>query len=99
LPSVSALSEKYYVNGKVKEGMAGAYYPSKDVTYKVYFDKEKLPYLGLWVTQGEYGGDYNCALEPTNGFYDSVEAAQRDGDIFILKKEEKLNFSIKMELK
>jgi hypothetical protein len=34
--------EKYYVNGRLEEGYCGIYYPSKDVNYKVYFNKKKI---------------------------------------------------------
>lgn len=91
--------EKYYVKGRVKEGSCGAYYPSKDVTYNVYFDKEKLPYVGFWVTEGGFRGDYNCALETTNGYYDSIDMATKEEKIMVLKPQERLEFKIEIELK
>jgi galactose mutarotase-like enzyme len=91
--------EKYYVNGRVNEGYCGAFYPSKKVNYKVYFDKEKLPYLGFWVTEGGFRGDYNCALEPTNGYYDQIEIAKKEQGLFVLKPKGILDFTIKIELK
>jgi galactose mutarotase-like enzyme len=91
--------EKYYVLGKIKQGKCGAYYPSKDVTYNVYFDKHKLPYVGFWVTEGGFRGDYNCAMEPTNGFYDSIDIASRENKLQILKPGETLQFKIEIELK
>lgn len=91
-------SEKYYVNGIVEEGFCGAYYPSKGILYSVSFDKQKLPYLGFWITEGEFKGDYNCALEPSNGFYDSIETAQRNDSLYILKKGCRLEFDITLKL-
>ena len=91
--------EKYYVKDSVSEGYCGAYYPSRDVKYSVYFDKEKLPYLGFWVTEGGFRGDYNCALEPTNGYYDSIDIAKKEERVCILKSGENLKFNICIELK
>lgn len=98
LPAGANTCEKYYVNGKVTEGLAGAYYPKEGCTYRIRFDKEKLPYLGFWVTQGGFRGDYNCALEPSNGFYDSIACARKRHSLFILKEKEKLAFDLAIEL-
>ncbi|TDT52023.1 DUF5107 domain-containing protein [Fonticella tunisiensis] len=92
-------SEKYYVNGKVREGRCGAYYPHKDITYSVKFDKEKLPYIGFWVTEGGFRGDYNCALEPTNGFYDSIDITAKNGKVYSLDPGKELKFDIEINLK
>lgn len=99
LDSSAVNEEKYYVLGEIKQGKCGAYYPSKDVTYNVYFDKYKLPYVGFWVTEGGFRGDYNCAMEPTNGFYDSIDIASRENKLQILKPGEILQFKIEIELK
>ncbi|WP_097028406.1 DUF5107 domain-containing protein [Clostridium peptidivorans] len=98
LDSSANNEEKYYVEGAVKEGKCGAYYPSKDITYNVYFDKEKLPYVGFWVTEGGFRGDYNCALEPTNGYYDSIDIASKEEKILVLQPKEILEFKIEIEL-
>jgi galactose mutarotase-like enzyme len=99
LPASANNMEKYYVKGPVTQGCCGAYYPSKDINYRVYYDKEKLPYLGFWVTEGGFRGDYNCALEPTNGYYDSIDIAKNEGNICVLRPMEILEFNLKMELK
>ncbi|MBE6068408.1 MAG: DUF5107 domain-containing protein [Clostridium lundense] len=99
LDMTSNNEEKYYAHGAVNEGKCGAYYPSEDVTYNVYFDKKKLPYVGFWVTEGGFRGDYNCALEPTNGYYDSIDIASKEEKILVLKPKEKLEFRIEIELK
>lgn len=90
--------EKYYVRGKVKQGTCGVNYPSQHVRFDIHFDPEQLPYLGFWVTEGGFRGDYNCALEPTNGYYDSIETASRLNGLYSLKSGEKLVFTIKLQL-
>lgn len=99
LPLNSNNMEKYYVKGSVTEGLCGAYYPSKDVNYRIYFDKSKLPYLGFWITEGGFRGDYNCALEPANGYYDSVETAEKEQKLYKLKPNETLEFTLRIEIK
>ena len=86
--------QKYYINGKVQEGFCGYEYPSQQVRCEYRYDKEKLPYLGLWITSGGFRGDYNCALEPSNGFYDSVAIAQANDACPVLEPEEGLDFTI-----
>ena len=98
LPRSAKNLEKYYVKGPVQEGQCGAYYPTKNVNFTLYFDKEKLPYLGFWVTEGGFRGDYNCALEPANGYYDSITTAKREGALSFLKPGEELNFTVQLEV-
>ncbi len=97
-PRSALKSEKYYVNGEVEEGLCGAYYPKDGVRFGISYDRRKLPYLGFWVTEGGFRGDYNCALEPASGFYDSIETAQRNKRIYILKKGCTLDFDIVISL-
>lgn len=99
LPPQSKNTEKYYVNGKVSEGKCGAYYPQKDVCFMIKYDANKLPYLGFWVTEGGFRGDYNCALEPSNGYYDSIDTAKKNNALPILEPNQKMQFSLELELK
>lgn len=98
-PLVANDMEKFYVKRNVNEGYCGAYYPSKDIKYEVYYEKEKLPYLGVWISEGGYKGDYNCALEPTNGYYDSIDIAKKEDGLFLLKPKESLKFKLRISLK
>ena len=41
------------------------------------YDADKVPYLGVWKTQGGYRGDYNIALEPCTGVYDDLYVANK----------------------
>jgi len=98
-PVSSRITNKYYVLGKIKEGTCGVYYPDHNIRYILFFDTEKLPYLGFWVTAGGFRGDYNCALEPTNGFYDNIETAKKNNKLYFLPPGNTLHFSLQMELK
>jgi len=97
-PESAKKSEKYYINQEISEGQCGIYYPHRAVTYKLHFDKNIMPYIGFWVTEGGFRGDYNCAFEPANGFYDGIDIATREEKIFTLKAGELLKFQIKIEI-
>lgn len=99
LPASSRSTKKYYVNGMVDEGSCGIYYPKQDIHYTIHFDKEKLPYLGFWVTEGGFRGDYNCALEPTNGYYDDIHIAAKHQSLYFLEPGQPFVFEIRIELK
>jgi galactose mutarotase-like enzyme len=91
--------EKFYIKRDVTQGYCGAYYPSKDVKYEVHYKKEILPYLGVWINEGGYKSGYNCALEPTNGYYDSIDIAKKEKGLYVLKPKECLKFKLLIHLK
>lgn len=91
-------TEKYYVNGIINEGKCSIYYPNNSSLFTINFDRDKLPYLGFWVTEGGFRGDYNCALEPTNGFYDDIDTAKSNNNLYYLKPTEPLQFEILLQL-
>lgn len=68
-------TEKFYVNGRVQSGQAALTLNNNRLLYQLEFPTTKVPYLGVWINQGGFKGEYNCALEPATGFYDSAELA------------------------
>lgn len=90
---------KYYIDDKVAEGFCGYYYPRQGVKCLFTYDSEKLPYLGVWITAGGYRGDYNCALEPSNGYYDGIQKAKENQALYELKPGEPLVFTLQMKIK
>lgn len=91
-------TEKYYVNGAVTEGKCSIFYPDHNILYSINFNKDKMPYLGFWVTEGGFRGDYNCAFEPTNGFYDGIDTAKKNDKLFYLSPDKPLDFTISLSL-
>lgn len=95
VPSPDSMTmEKYFVKGRVSEGIAGYRYPRESVAVMLQYDSRILPYLGFWITAGGFRGDCNCALEPMTGFYDDIRIASKNGAINYLEPGEALNFSI-----
>lgn len=89
---------KYYVESHITEGKCGFYYPSADLSCILRYDAEKLPYLGVWITAGGFQGDYNCALEPCNGFYDSIGKAAANKRLPVLAAGENMEFELNILL-
>jgi hypothetical protein len=89
---------KYYCSDEIEEGRCGYRYPSDNVEAIFTYDAKALPYLGFWVTAGGYRGDANCALEPTNGFYDSIATAQQNGKCPVLRPNEEMCFQLRVTL-
>lgn len=69
-------TEKYYAKDCVTTGEAALTLNQGTLLYKLVFPKEKVPYLGVWVNEGGFKGEYNCALEPSTGYYDSLKIAK-----------------------
>lgn len=78
-PASDARTRKLYVDGKIAEGEASLTLDRGRLLYRLIFPREQVPYLGVWVNEGGFKGEHNCALEPSTGFYDSVEKAHAQG--------------------
>lgn len=89
---------KYYADQKLTEGRCGYRYPKQGVECFLEYDSGKLPYLGVWITAGGYRGDYNCALEPSNGYYDSIKKAEENQALYILQPKGRLEFELRIRL-
>lgn len=90
---------KYYVDEKISKGFCGYRYPRYGIDCILKYDAKKLPFLGVWITAGGYRGDYNCALEPSNSYYDDVRIAGHNKTIYQLEKEEPLCFKLEIQLR
>lgn len=57
------------------------------------------PYLGLWIDEGTYNTVPVAALEPSNGYYDSLERAVQNQRILSLQPEQEVSWAIQVSLK
>lgn len=76
MPPTANKTEKYYVNHDLATGSASVLLNKARLKYTLRFPTDHIPYLGIWINEGGYKGEYNCALEPSNGFADSLEIAK-----------------------
>ncbi|SDX96474.1 hypothetical protein [Paenibacillus sp. CF384] len=78
-PSSAKDARKFYIDGAVDEGWTGLYEQDSEDYLKLEWDAESVPYLGIWIDEGLCNEQAVCALEPCNGYYDSLtEAVGRD---------------------
>lgn len=78
-PASAATTKKIYVDGPVETGEAAITLNHGALCCSMTWDPQLVPYLGVWITEGGFRGDYNAALEPTTGFYDDLERATHNG--------------------
>ena len=89
---------KYYGEEPVREGICEAFYPAQGMLLRLSYDAGVLPYLGVWITAGGFQGDYNWAIEPTSGFYDSVSTAEKNKKLKVLGPGEVMEFELTLSL-
>ncbi len=92
-------SYKYYFLEQIKNGEVGLYYENENIVYVLRYDSAKIPYLGVWITKGGFKGEYNCAIEPSTGYFDSLELAIQNEKVTKLKPYEEFCWTIYMEVK
>jgi galactose mutarotase-like enzyme len=54
----------------------------------------EIPYLGLWVDEGAYNIAPVVALEPSDGYYDSLERAVRNQKVTVLESDDIKNWTL-----
>ena len=77
--------QKYYFLGKVTEGWCSLYDKAKKLNITMSFPKEKVPYLGVWLNEGGWAGQYNIAPEPATAAMDRIDFAKMWGTNSVLK--------------
>ena len=95
-PGIGAAYKFYYLD-KMSEGRFGVgYKDGRMLTFE--FDKEKLPYLGVWLNNGEFQGIYNIAPEPCTAPFDAPDKAASRGYTSVIPAGDKFEFSIKISI-
>ena len=94
LPKSSKNTEKFFLLSKIDK--AGIILNNGKL--KLTYDLKETPFLGIWKNEGGFKGEYNCALEPSNGFYDSMEIVKKTKKYMFLHPEENKKWSFKIEL-
>lgn len=91
-------TEKFYIQGKIAQGTAGLTLNAGKLLYQLSFPQERVPYLGVWINMGGFKGEYNCALEPASGYYDSLAEAYRSNSLVPLNPGENQEWYLNIEL-
>lgn len=90
---------KFYFEGDLEKGQVGLDYTKDRVQYLIKYQTKINPYLGVWITKGGFKGEYNCALEPSNGFYDSVSLAYENQKLPLVQGQEEHKWTVFIEIK
>ncbi|MFC0523618.1 DUF5107 domain-containing protein [Pontibacillus salicampi] len=90
--------EKFYFVNTLQEGWCGVEQTDiqRQLIYR--FPLEKVPYLGVWKTNGGYRGDYNFALEPCTGVYDDVYVAEKINKVSYIPVNGSYTWTFSMEV-
>lgn len=78
-PEVTGDGRKFYYEGQVPVSWSGLYGQESENFLIVSVPKDKVPYLGVWMDEGMFNDRVTCALEPSIGYYDSLDRAVSNG--------------------
>ena len=96
-PQIGSAYKFYYLE-KIKKGEFSLAYGDGSLL-KFSYDKDKLPYLGIWLNNGEFQNLYSITPEPCTAPFDSPNRAKKRGYSSIIDKNSELNFKISISLK
>ncbi len=89
---------KFYYTQKIKEGKFSLSYSDGSVLTFTY-DGEKVPYLGVWLNNGEFQDIYNIAPEPCSLPFDAPHKAAERGYTGAIPPGETFGFIMNITLK
>jgi hypothetical protein len=62
------------------------------------YPKDRVPYLGMWVNEGGWEGQFNIAPEPATGGMDRIDFAKMWGMNSVLKAHETLEWYLNLSV-
>ena len=91
--------EKFYFTKPNIAGWCGIEHTDTREQLIYTYEPDKVPYLGVWKTQGGYRGDYNIALEPCTGVYDNLYTAAKIHKAAIVAPKSTYEWKFKMTVR
>ena len=98
-PVTAQNCEKFYFTSPNTAGWCGVEHTDTGEQLIYEYPADKVPYLGIWKTQGGYRGDYNIALEPCTGVYDDLYAADKIRRTAVIPPHGKYTWTLKMTVR
>ena len=89
---------KFFVPPEVQVNWAGLRQDDNGSWLKLSWDAAQLPYLGLWIDEGNYATVSTAALEPMNGYYDSLATAYNNDKVSSLAAGETAQWIVTVQL-
>jgi hypothetical protein len=71
--------QKYWFAAKVTEGWCILHEPGSGLDVGLTYPPDKVPWLGMWLNEGGYAGQYNIAPEPATAAMDRIDLARMWG--------------------
>lgn len=78
-------SWKWWVEGELSRGWCVLRSTAAGYLVRLAFPVDKVPYLGIWVNNGDWNQQFNCGIEPATGGMDGIDLARLFGVEHILK--------------
>ena len=88
---------KFYYTDKIEDGFFEICYPDGH-TLRLEYDEQKLPYLGVWLNNGEFQNIYSLSPEPCTAPFDAPDKAKKRGYSAEIGAAATLEFTIHISL-
>ena len=88
---------KFYYTDKIEKGLLEICYPDGH-TLRLEYDEQKLPYLGVWLNNGEFQDIYSLSPEPCTAPFDAPDKAKARGYACEIPGNGALEFTIHVSL-
>lgn len=89
---------KFYFPDEIKEGKVSLIHKSKNIRIDYQYSTDINKYLGIWINKGGFKGEYNLAIEPTSGYFDSLERAFKNKKASLIKSREEKTWELRMKI-
>ena len=85
---------KFYTRPEQAIGWAALMDDQHGCQLRIEWSADFAPYLGLWIDEGRYNTAPVAALEPSNGYYDSLERAIANQRVAVLEAGQSVNWAV-----
>jgi galactose mutarotase-like enzyme len=87
---------KYFFLDDLEEGFAIVHDPKTRETVGMTWPVDQVPYLGMWVNEGAWEGQYNVAPEPCTAPFDRWDTARQWGKLPVIPAFGKRQWSLRI---
>lgn len=97
-PVLTGDARKFYYDGEVPCGWSGLYGEESGNYLIASVPRDKVPFLGVWIDEGKYNDRVTCALEPSIGYYDSLETAMGNGTAQVIPAKSSFDWHLELAI-
>ncbi len=87
---------KYFILDKLEEGFAVIHDPKSLETVAMVWSVDQVPYFGMWVNEGGWGGMYHAAPEPCTAPFDRWDTARQWGRLPVISAFGRQEWSLRL---